>query len=114
MQRTKATLIYARTKNLRAVQLLLKRTKLEMVRSFEDIDDMNRQLPHRLDTVANVRSHGTTGRDVVKHFREEQPQLQPLPAGRFEAVLRIDRRFSHEGCVSVGGNYYSVPNGTSG
>jgi hypothetical protein len=112
MQRTKATLIYARTKNLRAVQLLLGHTKLEMVRSFEDIDDMNRQLRHWLDTVANVRCHGTTGRVVVEHFREEQPQLQSLPAGRFEAVLRVERRVSHEGCVSVGGNYYSVPDGT--
>nr|CAI47857.1 transposase [Achromobacter xylosoxidans A8] len=83
-----------------------------MARSFEDIDDMNRQLRHWLDTVANVRCHGTTGRVVVEHFREEQPQLQPLPAGRFDAVLRVERRVSHEGCVSVGGNYYSVPDGT--
>lgn len=83
-----------------------------LARSFEDIDDMNRQLRHWLDTVANVRCHGTTGRIVVHDFREEQPQLQPLPAGRFNAVLRIERRVSHEGCVSVGGNYYSVPDGT--
>jgi transposase len=83
-----------------------------MARSFEDIDDMNRQLRHWLDTVANVRCHGTTGRIVIEHFREERPQLQPLPAGRFDAVLRIERRVSHEGCVSVGGNYYSVPDGT--
>ena len=83
-----------------------------LARSFEDIDDMNRQLRHWLDTVANVRCHGTTGRIVIEHFREEQPQLQPLPAGRFDAVLRIERRVSHEGCVSVGGNYYSVPDGT--
>ncbi|MBK4739392.1 IS21 family transposase [Noviherbaspirillum sp. DKR-6] len=83
-----------------------------MARSFEDIDDMNRQLRHWLDTVANVRCHGTTGRIVIEHFHEERPQLQPLPAGRFDAVLRIERRVSHEGCVSVGGNYYSVPDGT--
>ena len=83
-----------------------------LARSFEDIDDMNRQLRHWLDTVANVRCHGTTGRIVIEHFREEQPQRQPLPAGRFDAVLRIELRVSHEGCVSVGGNYYSVPDGT--
>lgn len=73
---------------------------------------MNRELRHWLDTVANVRCHGTTGRIVIEHFREEQSHLQPLPAGRFDAVLRIERRVSHEGCVSVGGNYYSVPDGT--
>ena len=83
-----------------------------MARSFEDIDDMNRQLRHWLDTVANVRCHGTTSRVVVEHSREEQLQLRPLPSDRFEAVLRVERRVSHEGCVSVGGNYYSVPDGT--
>jgi transposase len=83
-----------------------------MARSFTDIADMNRQLRQWLDTVANVRRHGTTDRIVAEHFAEERPALQPLPAGRFEAVLRVERRLSHEGCVSVGGNYYSVPDGT--
>jgi hypothetical protein len=49
---------------------------------------------------------------VAEHFAEERPALQALPAGRFDAVLRAERRLSHEGCVSVGGNYYSVPDGT--
>lgn len=31
---------------------------------------------------------------------------------RFDAVLSLQRRISHEGCVSVGGNLYSVPDGT--
>jgi len=65
-----------------------------------------------LDGVANVRLHGTTDRIVAEHFAEERPTLQPLPAGRFDAVLRLERRLSHEGCVSVGGNFYSVPDGT--
>jgi transposase len=83
-----------------------------MARHFGDIEDMNRQLRHWLDTVANVRQHGTTDRIVAEHFTEERPALQPLPGGRFDAVLRVERRLSHEGCVSVGGNYYSVPDGT--
>jgi transposase len=83
-----------------------------MARSFSDIDDMNRQLRQWLDTVANVRVHGTTDRVVAEHFAEERPALKPLPAGRFDAVLRAERRVSHEGCVSVGGNLYSVPDGT--
>ena len=40
------------------------------------------------------------------------PSLLALPVGRFDAVLRQERRVSSEGCVSVGGNYYSVPDGT--
>jgi hypothetical protein len=83
-----------------------------MARRFTDIGDMNRQLRHWLDTVANARRHGSTDRIVLEHFAEEQPSLQPLPAGRFEAVLNVQRRLSHDGLVSVGGNYYSVPDGT--
>ena len=83
-----------------------------MARRFTDIGDMNRQLRHWLDTVANARRHGSTDRIVLEHFAQEQPSLQPLPAGRFEAVLNVQRRLSHDGLVSVGGNYYSVPDGT--
>lgn len=49
---------------------------------------------------------------VAEHLGEERPSLQRLPAGRFDAVLRIERRVSHDGMVSVGGNLYSVPDGT--
>jgi site-specific recombinase XerC len=40
MRRTKATLIYRRTKNLRAVQLLLGHTKLESTVRYLGIDDL--------------------------------------------------------------------------
>ena len=83
-----------------------------MARQFHDLDDLNWQLRHWLDTVANVRRHGTTDRIVGEHFAEERPALQALPAGRFDAVLRVERRLSHDGCISVAGNYYSVPDGT--
>jgi hypothetical protein len=56
--------------------------------------------------------HGTTSRIVAEHFAEERASLLRLPAGRFDAVLRVERRVSHEGMVSVGGNLYSVPDGT--
>ena len=83
-----------------------------MARRFANLEDMNRQLRLWLDTVANARLHGTTGRVVSEHLSEERASLQRLPAGRFDAVLRIERRVSHEGMVSVGGNLYSVPDGT--
>ena len=38
MRRTKASLIYKRTKNLRAVQILLGHTKLESTISYLDIE----------------------------------------------------------------------------
>ena len=54
----------------------------------------------------------TTRRVVAAHFAEERPHLKPLPAGPFQAVLRLDRRVTRDGMVSVGGNLYSVPDGT--
>ena len=65
-----------------------------------------------LDTVANIRVHGTTQRVVAEAFAAEQPELQALPDHRFDAVLKLERRGSHDGFVAIGGNYYSVPDRT--
>ena len=56
--------------------------------SFRNLDDLNAQLRHWLDKVANARVHATTRRVVAEHFAEERPHLQALPAGPFQAVLR--------------------------
>jgi len=88
------------------------RANFFLARSFANLEDLNRQLRAWLDTVANARLHGSTGRVVAEHFAAERGRLKPLPAGRFDAVLRTERRVSHEGMVSVGGNLYSVPDGT--
>jgi transposase len=80
-----------------------------LARSFRNLDDLNAQLAEWLDTVANVRLHGTTQRIVSEAFAAEQPELQPLPATAFDALLKLERRVSHDGFVSIGGNYYSVP-----
>jgi hypothetical protein len=79
---------------------------------FRNLEDLNTQLAHWLDRVANARTHGTTGRVVAEHFAEERPSLLALPAGAFNATLKLERRISHEGMVSVRGNLYSVPEGT--
>jgi transposase len=81
-------------------------------RSFRNLDDLNAQLIAWLDTVANVRVHGTTQRVVAEAFAAEQPELQTLPQHRFDAVLKLERRVSHDGFVAIGGNYYSVPDRT--
>ena len=83
-----------------------------LARRFRNLEDLNAQLRGWLDTVANTRVHGTTQRVVAEHFAQEQPALQCLPAGAFNAVLRLERRVSHDGMVSVGGNLYSVPDRT--
>jgi transposase len=81
-------------------------------RSFRNLDDLNAQLIDWLDTVANVRVHGTTQRVVAEAFAAEHPELQALPQHRFDAVLKLERRVSHDGFVAIGGNYYSVPDRT--
>ena len=80
-----------------------------LARSFRDLDDLNGQFRQWLDGVANARTHATTRRVVAEHFAEERSSLKPLPAGPFQAVLRLDRRITREGMVSVDGNQYSVP-----
>ena len=57
--------------------------------------------------------HATTRRVVYARFAKERPRLQPLPAGPFQAVLRLERRITKDGMVSVGGNLYSMPDITS-
>jgi hypothetical protein len=47
--------------------------------SFRNLDDLNAQLQHWLDAVANPRVHATTQRVVNEAFAEEKPALKPLP-----------------------------------
>ena len=83
-----------------------------LARSFRNLADLNDQLRRWLDTVANPRVHASTRRIVNEAFAEEKPHLRPLPLAPFRAVLRLERRISREGMVSVGGNFYSVPDAT--
>ena len=80
--------------------------------SFRNLDDLNAQLRHWLDMVANPRLHATTQRIVNEAFAEEKPALKPLPLAPYRTVLKLERRVSHEGTISVGGNLYSVPDTT--
>src|ERR1700720_530112 len=79
---------------------------------FRNLPDLNDQLRHWLDTVANPRVHATTQRVVNEAFAEERASLKPLPLAPYRTVLKLERRVSHEGMVSIGGNLYSVPDTT--
>jgi hypothetical protein len=83
-----------------------------LARSFRNLDDLNAQLRQWLDLVANPRVHATTQRVVNEAFAEEKGHLKMLPLAPFGSVLKLERRVSHEGMVSVGGNLYSVPDAT--
>lgn len=83
-----------------------------LARTFRNMDDLNAQFEDWRTTIANPRVHATTRRVVDEHFAEERSQLTALPAIAYSAVLTVERRVSHEGMVSVGGNLYSVPDAT--
>lgn len=61
-----------------------------VARSFRDLDDLNLQLRTWLNTIANVRLHGTSQRVVSEAFAAEKPELQPLPAHRPRVECLVD------------------------
>jgi transposase len=81
-------------------------------RTFRDLDDLNARFDAWRADIANARTHATTGRVVAEAFAEEQPSLIAAPERPYDAVLTVERRVSHEGMVSIGGNLYSVPDTT--
>jgi transposase len=64
---------------------------------------------HWLNTVANVRIHGETGKRPVDRFNREMQSMNPLPHHPYD-IANIDQvRASRQFRVAVDGNRYSVP-----
>jgi transposase len=77
---------------------------------FVDLWDLNRQVQIWLDTVANVRIHGTTG--AMPWLRLAQEPLQSLlDKPSYDTSLLSQRRSSADCLISYDGNLYSVPAG---
>ena len=77
-------------------------------RSFGTLEELNAEAGHRLDTVANVRVHGTTGHKPAELFPQEG--LTPndsVPAYRY--LDPVPRTVSTEAMVHFRGSRYSVP-----
>ena len=62
-----------------------------------------------LDTIANVRNHGETGKKPVDMFYEEKPSLQPLPVEPYDIGVVKQARASRQFRVTIDTNRYSVP-----
>ena len=78
-------------------------------RSFEDLQDLNRQLEVWLDTVANVRVHGTTGQRPINRHALELSHLRPLAAVPVYDVRPVEvRSVPSDSHISYGGVRYSV------
>ena len=79
-------------------------------RTFTDLDDLNRQLQHWLDTVANVRTHGTTGVRPVDRYQQEVGQLRPAAALPAYDIRPVEiRRVASDCHFSFEAVRYSVP-----
>ena len=76
--------------------------------SYTGLADLNQQAVNWLDTVANLRVHGTTGQ--VPFDRLPLEGLLPL-LGKpdYDTALVSTRRSSADCFISYGGNFYSVP-----
>ncbi len=79
-------------------------------RRFDSLEALAAYLERWNRTVAQVRIHGTTRQQVLRHFLEvEQPALQPLPSEPF-GLFQVGTRTVHpDGHVEVEGAFYSVP-----
>ncbi|MBT7715799.1 MAG: IS21 family transposase [Deltaproteobacteria bacterium] len=77
-----------------------------------DVSDFKIMKPvvqHWLDTVANVRNHGETGKRPVDMFAEEKQSLQPLPVEPYDVGVVKQVRASRQFRVTIDTNRYSVP-----
>jgi transposase len=79
-------------------------------RRFDSLDEQNAWLRHWNRTVARLRIHGTTRRQVWTHFLEtEQQALRPLAAESFPFFNAGERTVHADGHVEVAGAFYPVP-----
>jgi transposase len=62
-----------------------------------------------LDSVANVRIHGTTKRQPAELFQAEKPRLKPLPLQPYDVGVIQSVRANSQFRVIVDTNAYSVP-----
>jgi transposase len=79
-------------------------------RRFNSLDEQNQHLRHWNRTIARLRIHGTTRRQVFTHFEEtDKKALQPLASEPFAIFERGTRTVHPDGHVEVDGAFYPVP-----
>jgi len=78
-------------------------------RTFLSLAELNLALAQWEKTVADLRIHGTTKRQVTQLFGVEKPALQPLPAGVFPSFREGPRTVHRDGHVEVEKAFYHVP-----
>ncbi len=79
-------------------------------RRFDSLESLNAYLRQWNRTIARLRIHGTTRKQVYAHFLEvDKPALKALPADDF-SLFEVGTRTVHpDGHVQIEGAFYSVP-----
>lgn len=79
-------------------------------RRFDSLDELNAFLRRWNRTIARVRIHGTTRRQVFTHFEEtDKKALKPLASTPFPFFQRGTRTVHPDGHVEVDGAFYPAP-----
>jgi hypothetical protein len=79
-------------------------------RTFASLLEQNDFLSHWEATVADVRIHGTTRKQVRAHFDEsEKNELLSLPTERFANFSEARRKVNRDGHVAIDHAFYSAP-----
>jgi transposase len=78
-------------------------------RTFSSLAEENRFLIQWERTVADMRIHGTTRKQVAALFAEEKIMLLPLPQDLFACFSEAQRTVHRDSYVEVAKSYYAVP-----
>lgn len=80
------------------------------VRQFETVADVNRSAQAWMETVANVRLHGTTFERPIDRLATERQHLRPCPGPEcLTPFLSETRMVGRDGFVRFNGSSYGVP-----
>ena len=74
-----------------------------------DFSQLNPAARQWLDSVANLRLHGSTKRQPAELFASERPSLKPLPSRPYDLGVILPARANNQFRVRVDTNTYSVP-----
>lgn len=78
-------------------------------REIASLEALNADARQWLETVANVRIHGTTHQKPIELFAAEKAKLKPLPIRPYDVAVIRPARASSQFRVTVDANNYSVP-----
>ena len=78
-------------------------------RRFKSLAEQNLHLQRWEATVADLRIHGTTCKQVAALFEEERPHLKPLPSSLFPFYQEARRSVNRDSFVEVQKAYYEAP-----